>query len=48
MFDYMLVHCNPNNAGLGVGTAYCIGTFAYCARYALLHGLRAQTHIIRW
>ena len=46
MFDYMLVsktavYCN------GVGIAYCIGTYAYCARYALAHGIRATTKIIK-
>lgn len=44
-FSHMLVskaavYCN------GIGIAYCIGTYAYCARYALQHGIRATTMII--
>ena len=39
MFDYMLVSKEGN-------IAYCIGTKAYCAEYALKRGIRATTEII--
>ena len=44
-FTHMLVSKGPTYCN-GIGTAYCIGTYAYCARYALQHGIRAITVII--
>lgn len=39
MKEYMLVSKDGR-------LAYCIGTIVYCGRYALAHGVRAQTQIV--
>jgi hypothetical protein len=40
-FPYALVTLDGSSA-------YCIGTYAYCARYALAHGIRATTIIVEF
>lgn len=46
MFTHILV--SKPDAKVFMGTGYCIGTWAHCARYALQHGIRTTTSIIEF